>query len=203
MTLPEKRHLEELFDFLKGCYPDRNPNRQQFDIVVGMLEGRYAGTRVPELRPRVTVDRIEETIAARLELSMLVYLEGGTIPERGYFELHLKESGAKIGELDEEFVWERRLGDTFALGAQVWQITEITHRTVLVVPARKSQQIIPFWRAEELDRGFFLSERIAGFLEQSEEELGKPSFAAGSDARPPSPPPSYADRAVPGPRGKG
>ncbi|WP_129127727.1 DEAD/DEAH box helicase [Geomonas oryzae] len=178
MTLPEKWHLEELFDFLKSCYPYRNLTRRQFDIVVGMLEGKYADTRVPELRPRVTVDRIEETIAARPELSMLVYLEGGTIPERGYFELRLKESGAKIGELDEEFVWERRLGDTFALGAQVWQITEITHSTVLVVPARKSQQIIPFWRAEELDRDFFLSERIAGFLEQSEEQLGKPALAA-------------------------
>ncbi|MBJ6749646.1 DEAD/DEAH box helicase [Geomonas anaerohicana] len=173
MGLPELWHLDELYDFLRCSYPYRNLSRQQFDLVVGMLEGKYADSHVPELRPRVTVDRLEETIVTRPALSMLVYLEGGTIPERGYFELRLKESGAKIGELDEEFVWERRLGDTFALGAQVWQITEISHSTVLVVPARKSQQIIPFWRAEELDRDIFYSEKISSFLESCNERLGR------------------------------
>ncbi|WP_224981757.1 DEAD/DEAH box helicase [Geomonas agri] len=173
MALPEQWHLDELHDFLKCSYPYRNLTRQQFDLVIGMLEGKYADSHVPELRPRVTVDRLEETIATRPALSMLVYLEGGTIPERGYYELRLKESGAKIGELDEEFVWERRLGDTFALGAQVWQITEISHSTVLVVPARKSQQIIPFWRAEELDRDFYYSEKISSFLESCNQRLGR------------------------------
>ncbi|QWV92000.1 DEAD/DEAH box helicase [Geomonas oryzisoli] len=173
MGLPEQWHLDELYDFLRCSYPYRNLSRQQFDLVIGMLEGKYADSHVPELRPRVTVDRLEETIATRPALSTLVYLEGGTIPERGYFELRLKETGAKIGELDEEFVWERRLGDTFALGAQVWQITEISHSTVLVIPARKSQQIIPFWRAEELDRDFFYSEKIATFLQSCEERLAQ------------------------------
>jgi len=173
MTLAEQWHLDELYDFLRTSYPYRNLTRQQFDLVIGMLEGRYADSHVSELRPRVTVDRLEETISARPELSMLVYLEGGTIPERGYFELRHKESGAKIGELDEEFVWERRIGDTFALGAQVWQITEVTHSTVLVVPARKSRQIIPFWRAEELDRDFFYSQKIASFLEYCSTRLGR------------------------------
>ncbi|WP_026839860.1 DEAD/DEAH box helicase [Citrifermentans bremense] len=176
MALAETWQLDDLYDFLKGCYPYRNLSRQQFDLVIGMLEGRYAESHVPELRPRATVDRLEQTISTRPALSMLLYLEGGTIPERGYFELRLKESGAKIGELDEEFVWERRIGDTFALGAQVWQITEVTHSTVLVVPARKSQQIIPFWRAEELDRDFFYSEKIASFLQHCDERLGEPEL---------------------------
>jgi ATP-dependent helicase Lhr and Lhr-like helicase len=165
MALPEEWHLEDLYEFLKTSYPYRNLSRQQFDLVVGMLEGKYADSRVPELRPRATVDRLEETISTRPGLSMLVFMEGGTIPERGYFELRLKESAAKIGELDEEFVWERKIGETFALGAQVWQITNITHSTVEVVAAKKSQQIIPFWRAEELDRDFYYSEKIASFLE--------------------------------------
>ncbi|MBJ6801904.1 DEAD/DEAH box helicase [Geomonas propionica] len=172
MALPEQWHLDELYDFLKCSYPYRNLTRQQFDLVIGMLEGKYADSHVPELRPRVTVDRLEETIVTRPALSMLVYLEGGTIPERGYYELRLKDTGAKIGELDEEFVWERKLGETFALGAQVWQITEISHSTVLVVPSRKPQQIIPFWRAEELDRDFFYSEKISSFLEWCESRLG-------------------------------
>ena len=172
MALAEQWQLDELYDFLKTSYPYRNLARQQFDLVVGMLEGKYADSHVPELRPRATIDRLENTISTRPGLSMLVYLEGGTIPERGYFELRLKESGAKIGELDEEFVWERKIGDTFSLGAQVWQITEITHSTVQVLPARKPQQIIPFWRAEELDRDFFYSEKIALFLEYCNDRVG-------------------------------
>jgi len=173
MALPETWQLDELYEFLKTSYPYRDLSRQQFDLVVGLLEGKYADSRVQELRPRATVDRLEETISTRPGLSMLIYLEGGTIPERGYYELRLKDSGAKIGELDEEFVWERKLGDTFALGAQVWQITEITHSTVQVVAARKQQQIIPFWRAEELDRDFYYSEKIGSFLEGCAPRLGE------------------------------
>jgi ATP-dependent Lhr-like helicase len=176
MALPEVWQLDELYDFLKTSYPYRNLSRQQFDLVVGMLEGKYADSHVYELLPRVTVDRIEDTIATRPGLSMLVYLEGGTIPERGYFELRLKDGSAKIGELDEEFVWERKIGDTFSLGAQVWQITDITHSTVQVLPARKPQQIIPFWRAEELDRDFYYSEKIACFLEYCNERIDSENF---------------------------
>ncbi|GFO55210.1 hypothetical protein GMSM_22170 [Geomonas sp. Red276] len=176
MALPEQWNLEELYEFLRCSYPYRNLSRQQFDLVVGMLEGKYADSRVIELKPRATVDRLEDTISTKPGLSMLIYLEGGTIPERGYFELRVKESGAKIGELDEEFVWERKLGDTFALGAQVWQITEITHSTVQVVAAHKPQQIIPFWRAEELDRDFFYSEKVSTFLEYCADHLESGGF---------------------------
>ena len=176
MALAEEWHLDELYEFLKTSYPYRNLSRQQFDLVVGMLEGKYADSHVPELRGRATVDRLEDTISTRPGLSMLIYLEGGTIPERGYFEIRLKESAAKIGELDEEFVWERKIGDTFSLGAQVWQVTDITHSTVQVIPARKPQQIIPFWRAEELDRDFYYSDKISCFLEQCNQRLGQDGF---------------------------
>ncbi len=178
MTLSETWDLDELYGFLTTSYPYRELSRRHFDLVIAMLEGKYADSRVPELRPRATVDRLDNTIAAREGTAHLVYLEGGTIPDRGYFDLRLKETGAKIGELDEEFVWERRLGDTFALGAQVWQIVEITHNAVEVVPARRAQQIIPFWRAEELDRDVHFSERLASFLEECAGELEKDSFPA-------------------------
>lgn len=171
MALPEEWDLDELYAFLKTSYPYRNLQRRHFDLVVGMLEGRYADSRVAELRPRVTLDRLENTIRTREGLGTLIYLEGGTIPDRGYFDLRLLDGGAKIGELDEEFVWERRIGDTFALGAQVWQIKQITHNSVDVAPARNPQQIIPFWRAEELDRDFHFSERIALFLEECNDSL--------------------------------
>ena len=176
MALAEEWQLDDLYDFLKTSYPYRNLSRQQFDLVIAMLEGKYADSHVAELRPRVSVDRLTDTISTRPGLSMLVYLEGGTIPERGYFDLRLKDSGAKLGELDEEFVWERKLGDTFALGAQVWQITEITHSVVQVLPARKPQQIIPFWRAEELDRDFYYSDKLARFLEYCNEQVDADRF---------------------------
>ncbi len=176
MALAEEWHLDELYDFLKTSYPYRNLSRRQFDLVIGMLEGKYADSHVVELKPRATVDRLADTISTRPGLSMYIYLEGGTIPERGYFELRLKDSAAKIGELDEEFVWERKIGDTFALGAQIWEITDITHSTVQVLPARKPQQIIPFWRAEELDRDFYYSEKIASFLEQCDQRLDEEGF---------------------------
>ena len=176
MALTETWDLDELYWFLKTSYPYRELSRRHFDLVIAMLEGRYADSRVVELRPRATVDRLANTIAAREGIATLLYLEGGTIPDRGYFDLRLKETGAKIGELDEEFVWERRVGDTLSLGAQVWQITAITHNAVEVVTARRTQQIIPFWRAEELDRDFHFSEKIGLFLEKYGGKLEKDTF---------------------------
>lgn len=183
MALSQTWDLDELYGFLKTSYPYRELSRKHFDLVIAMLEGKYADSRVPELRPRATVDRLANTIAAREGTAHLIYLEGGTIPDRGYFDLRLKDTNAKIGELDEEFVWERRIGDTFSMGAQVWQIVGITHNAVEVVPARRAQQIIPFWRAEELDRDFYFSEKIASFLEYCNGEQEKDSFVPEMQAR--------------------
>ena len=78
-----------------------------FDAVLDMLNGRYADTRMRQLKGRVSVDRIDNTVQAHCEVRYLLYSSGGTIPERGYFDLRLQDNHAKIGELDEEFVWER------------------------------------------------------------------------------------------------
>ncbi|SNB46552.1 DEAD/DEAH box helicase [Geobacter sp. DSM 9736] len=176
MALGEEWDLDELYAFLTLSWPYRNLPRDRFDLVVGMLEGRYADSRIPELRPRVSVDRVTNTIGTKENAALAIYREGGTIPDRGYFELRMKETGAKIGELDEEFVWERRVGETFAFGAQVWQIRDITHNAVEVSPARRSLQIIPFWRGEELDRDFHFSEKISRFLEGWNDRTGEESF---------------------------
>ena len=82
-----------------------------------MLVGHYAGTRLRELRPRLSLDGLTDSVHGREGVLRLLYLSGGTIPDRGYYNLRLEDSRAKIGELDEEFVWERSIGDTFALGA--------------------------------------------------------------------------------------
>ncbi|MCP4654817.1 MAG: ATP-dependent helicase, partial [bacterium] len=103
----------------------------------------------------------------------------GTIPDRGYFALRLQESMAKIGELDEEFVWERSIGDTFTLGTQGWRIRKITHNDVLVAPARGATAMAPFWRADVQDRDFHFSEKVAQFLALADRKLGEPGFVEG------------------------
>lgn len=173
MTAAETWQIDRLFDQLRTSVPYHRLSRRQFELVLEMLAGRYADSRIRELRPRLMVDRVEGTVKARRGTARLVYLAGGTIADRGYYALRLEESLAKIGELDEEFVFERSLGDTFTLGAQNWQIRRITHNDVLVVPARRSSAMAPFWRADALDRDAFFSEKIAALLGFADERLGE------------------------------
>ncbi len=178
MVAAETWGIDALYDRLRTAWPYRNLPRRHYELVLEMLAGRYADSRVRELSPRVSVDRVEGTVRARAGAARLVYLSGGTIPDRGYFHLRVEGGadgpGAKIGELDEEFVWERSVGDSFTLGTQVWRVRRITHNDVIVEPARASAAMAPFWRADERDREFFLAERVGLFLEAMEPRLEKP-----------------------------
>jgi ATP-dependent Lhr-like helicase len=176
MTAMEKWDIDELYYFLKTSYPYRELPRRHFDILLEMLSGRYADSRLRELKARVSLDRVDNTIQARSEVPYLIYTSGGTIPERGYFDMRLKDTHAKIGELDEEFVWERSIGETFTLGTQLWRIEKITHNDVEVVPVRSATGIFPFWRAEQQDRDYHFSERIGRFLEHADGMLDTPGF---------------------------
>ncbi len=168
MVAAERWDIDELYDSLRTSYPYRELKRRQFELVLEMLAGRYADSRVRELYPRVSLDRIDNTVQARRGAARLVYLSGGTIPDRGYFHLRHQDSMAKIGELDEEFVWERSLGDSFSMGAQSWRIVRITHNDVMVGPAHGGAAMAPFWRADARSRDFFFSERVALFLQRAE-----------------------------------
>ncbi|MEE8523330.1 MAG: DEAD/DEAH box helicase [Thermoanaerobaculia bacterium] len=176
MVVAEAWNLDELYAALKTSYPYRRLQRRQFDLVIDMLAGRYASSRIRELRPRLTIDRVANTAQARPGAPRLLYMSGGTIADRGYFTLRLEDSMAKIGELDEEFVWERSIGDSFTLGAQSWQVRKITHNDVLVAPARGGSALAPFWRADAQDRDFFFSGKVADFLDRAEERLEEPGF---------------------------
>ncbi len=171
MTVYRTWGIDELFDRIRVSYPYRDLSRRQFDMVVEMLSGRYADSRVRELESRLAFDRLDGTVRARRGVERYLYMAGGTIPDRGYFQLRHHESLAKLGELDEEFVWERSLGDTFTLGAQSWRVRKITHSDVLVSPSRRGSSFAPFWRAEERNRSFHLSERIGSFLERADRTL--------------------------------
>ncbi|HEX4952704.1 MAG TPA: DEAD/DEAH box helicase [Thermoanaerobaculia bacterium] len=178
MLASETWKIEELWAFLRTADPYHTLPRRAFDLVLEQLAGRFAATRVRELTARVAIDRVAGTLRARPGAAQWIYTAGGTIPDRGYFTLRLSESMARLGELDEEFVWERSIGDTFTLGAQGWRISQITHNDVLVVPARGGAAMAPFWRADEQDRGAHLSERVGRFLEWADGEISRPGFAA-------------------------
>ena len=108
-----------------------------FDGVLDMLSGRYPSDEFAELRPRVTWDRVAGTVRAREGAKRVAVTNGGTIPDRGLYGVFLSAPtrAARVGELDEEMVFERRVGETFVLGASSWRIEEITHDRVLVSPA--------------------------------------------------------------------
>ncbi|MGE5254302.1 MAG: DEAD/DEAH box helicase, partial [Planctomycetaceae bacterium] len=152
MTGVEAWKTDALFAALKASYPYRHLSRGQFDLVLNMLSGRYARTLIRELKPRVSVDRIDGTVMSRKGALQALYSSGGVIPDRGYFQLRHQETRARIGDLDEEFVWEASVGDIFSLGAQSWQIREITHNDVLVLPAKSGGMSAPFWKGEESGR---------------------------------------------------
>lgn len=176
MTGLEALNLDDLFDSVRASYPFRALTRNQFDLVVNMLAGRYADNHIRELKPRVVLDRIAETMAARKGALQSLYLSGGVIPDRGYFNLRHADTDARIGELDEEFVWEANIGKVFSFGTQHWQVRKITHNDVFVSEGRGNTSGPPFWKAESINRDFHFSERVGGFLEHANDRLDDPTY---------------------------
>ena len=155
--------------------------RSAFDATLDLLSGRYPSDEFAELRPRVVWDRVGGTITGRPGAQRLAVTSGGTIPDRGLFGVFLvgEGTGRRVGELDEEMVYESRVGDVFALGATSWRIEDITHDRVLVTPAPGIPGRLPFWKGDALGRPAELGEAIGGFTR----ELGR---AARRRRRPPA-----------------
>ena len=176
MTVPQAMDIDQLFAEIRASYPFHHLSRKEFDLVIEMLAGRYADSRIRELNPRLLVDRIKNTARARDSVPMLLYSSGGVIPDRGYFNLRLSDTKAKIGELDEEFVWERSLGDAFPFGNKAWRIQRITPNDVEVTPVSKPDSVVPFWRADDVNRSYHFSQKIGEFLEAAHQSLQSPHF---------------------------
>ncbi len=178
MTCMETWPLEGLYAFVRTCWSFHELSRTQFDLVIRMLAGRYADSRIRELQPRVSVDGLENTVTGRKGALQVLYRSGGTIPDRGYFHMRHVQGDARIGELDEEFVWEADVGKTFTLGTQQWRIEQITHNDVFVSPASGNVKDLPFWKAEGYARDFHFSEQIGGFLEDADGRVDDSEFEA-------------------------
>jgi len=168
MSASQTWQVDDLFALLRQSHSYQRLPREQFDLIIEMLAGRYAGSRLRDLKPRIAFDRIEQTVRATKGAVYALYNSGGTIPDRGYYHLRHADSSALIGELDEEFVWEASVGQTFSFGAQSWQIKRITHNDVLATPAKVGSTATPFWRSEPYNRTFHYSRHIGDFLERSD-----------------------------------
>ncbi|HUS65387.1 MAG TPA: DEAD/DEAH box helicase [Kofleriaceae bacterium] len=156
--------VDDLYRRVRGAAPFADLPRRAFDGVLDLLSGRYPSDEMAELRPRVTWDRIAGTVQAREGARLVAVVNAGTIPDRGLYGVFLAgDDGAgsrRVGELDEEMVFESRVGDVFLLGASSWRIQEITHDRVLVTPAPGEPGKMPFWHGDRPGRPVELGRSI-------------------------------------------
>jgi len=166
--------VDELFALITATHTYSELPRQQFENVLDMLDGRYPSTEFSELRPRIAWDRVAGTIRARPGSRALAVTNAGTIPDRGLYAVTLPD-GRRVGELDEEMVYEVRPGQTFLLGASTWRIEEIGRDRVIVTPAPGLPGAVPFWKGDGIGRPKELGEAIGAFarwaVEQTPETL--------------------------------
>jgi ATP-dependent helicase Lhr and Lhr-like helicase len=155
MVSMDSWNIEELFATIRRAAPFAELSRLVFEGVLDMLSGRYPSDEFAELRPRLTWDRVAGTLTAREGAKRVAIANGGTIPDRGLYGVFLLGAGpgaARVGELDEEMVFESRVGETFVLGASSWRIEEITHDRVVVSAAPGEPGKMPFWKGDRAGR---------------------------------------------------
>jgi len=168
--------VDALYGLMRRAANFSDLGRAPFESVLDMLSGRYPSDEFAELRPRIVWDRVKGTLSPRGNAALLAVTNAGTIPDRGLYTVHLP-GGSKVGELDEEMVYESRVGDVFVLGSTTWRITEITHDRVGVIPAPGAPGAqMPFWHGDTMGRpletGRALGEfiRTIGSLDSAEAE---------------------------------
>jgi ATP-dependent helicase Lhr and Lhr-like helicase len=162
----EPLNVDRWFDTVRRSAPFATLPHSAFEATLDLLSGKYPSTEFAELRPRLVYDRDTGTVTARPGAQRLAVTSGGAIPDRGLFTVYLatdSEKPSRVGELDEEMVYESRPGDVIALGATSWRITEITHDRVLVIPAPGQPARLPFWRGDDAGRPAELGQAVGEF----------------------------------------
>ncbi|MGB6744148.1 MAG: DEAD/DEAH box helicase, partial [Terracidiphilus sp.] len=161
--------VDFLYDLVRSAAPFGALTRPAFEGVLDLLSGRYPSDEFAELRPRLTWDRIRNVVTARDGAARLAILNAGTIPDRGLYGVFLAYSEGKavrVGELDEEMVFESHPGETFILGASTWRIVDITHDRVLVTPAPGEPGKMPFWKGDGPGRPLEFGRRIGAMVRE-------------------------------------
>ncbi len=218
MVAMDEWPVDELAVLVRRAAPFAGLPESSLFAVLDMLAGRYPSDEFAELRPRLNWDRESNVVSGRAGAGRLAVTSGGTIPDRGLFGVFLAGTGAstdaeagienrstrrpvRVGELDEEMVYESRVGDVFTLGSSNWRVEEITHDRVLVSPAPGSPGRPPFWKGDSLGRPLELGRALGAFLREisttppgePRDELVRQLRAAGLDERAASNLLSYVD----------
>lgn len=181
-------NVEEWFDTVRRSAPFAELPRSAYEATLDLLAGRFPSDEFTELRPRLVWDRDAGTLTGRPGAQRLAVTSGGTIPDRGLFGVFVagETTGARVGELDEEMVYESRVGDVFTLGTTSWRIAEITHDRVNVIPAYGQPGRVPFWHGDGIGRPFELGEALGRFSRElagaSPEQAAARLSDAGLDA---------------------
>ncbi|WP_069169102.1 Lhr family helicase [Streptomyces griseus] len=190
MVALDSWQADDLLALARRGAPFASLPESAFTAVLDMLAGRYPSDAFAELRPRVVWDRVAGTVTGRPGAQRLAVTSGGTIPDRGLFGVFLagadpKKGGGRVGELDEEMVYESRVGDVFTLGTTSWRIEDITRDRVLVSPAPGVPGRLPFWKGDQLGRPLELGRALGAFLREigglSAEDARLRLLAAGLD----------------------
>ncbi|MBT2363779.1 ATP-dependent helicase [Streptomyces sp. ISL-10] len=191
MVAMDTWQFDDLLTLVRRAAPFAALPESAFTAVLDMLAGRYPSDAFAELRPRVVWDRVAGTVTGRPGAQRLAVTSGGTIPDRGLFGVFLagadpKKGGGRVGELDEEMVYESRVGDVFTLGTTSWRIEDITRDRVLVSPAPGVPGRLPFWKGDQLGRPLELGRAVGAFLREvgglAPDDARLRLLAAGLDA---------------------
>ena len=179
--------VDDLEALVRRAAPFGGLTRGVLESVLDMLAGRYPSEAFAELRPRLVWDRVTGVLTGRRGAQLLAVTSGGTIPDRGLFGVFVAGDGAgrRVGELDEEMVYESRVGDVITLGTSTWRIEDITHDQVLVSPAPGEPGRLPFWKGDTLGRPAELGRALGGFVRElgglAPEAARRRALAAGLD----------------------
>jgi ATP-dependent Lhr-like helicase len=155
--------VDDLYAACRRAYNFATLPRTMFEGVLDMLSGRYPSDEFTNLKARLVWDRMADTVVARGDARVVAVTSGGTIPERGLYGVFLGEGGPRVGELDEEMVYESRPGETFVLGASTWRIERITPQQVIVSPAPGEPGKTPFWHGDAAGRPIELGRALGEF----------------------------------------
>lgn len=172
-------HVDEWYELIRRAYPYRDLPREVYQSVIDLTSGVYPSTDFAQLRPRVNFDRITGMLSSRPGTQRAAVIGAGTIPDRGMFGVYLvggQQGARRVGELDEEMVYESRVGDVFTLGASSWRIEEITRDQVLVSPAPGHTGRLPFWHGDGPGRPAELGRAIGAFRRHAHQD---PSILEG------------------------
>jgi ATP-dependent Lhr-like helicase len=166
MCCDAPRTRAEIVRIVRRAWSYRELTDEALDAVLEMLAGRYADGDLADLRPRLAWDRADNVLSARRGAALVTRLNAGTIPDRGTYAVHLGPDGPRLGELDEEMVFETRAGETVRLGASTWRVEEITTDRVVVSPAPGEPGRLPFWRGDGPGRPLELGHAVGALARE-------------------------------------